>query len=281
MLEFFKIAKSTYFYTINTYSKIDEDIELKDEISSIFKENKSRYGYRRITLELRNRGIIVNHKRVKRLMSLLGLYASIPTAKYKSYKGDIGKKAPNLLLINDIDENGELINQTRDFTTTSVNQKWTTDVSEFHISEGKLYLSPILDIHNREIISYSISKSSNFQQIKEMLNIAFEKYDDLEGLIFHSDQGWQYQMHYYQSELQARGIKQSMSRKGNCLDNSLAENFFGLLKSELFYMKEYKTIEELEKDITEYIDYYNNKRIKSKLKGMSPVQYRTHSLEVA
>ncbi len=161
MLEFFKIAKSTYFYTINTYSKVDEDIELKDEISSIFKENKSRYGYRRITLELRNKGIIVNHKRVKRLMSTLGLYASIPTAKYKSYKGDIGKKAPNLLLISEVDKNGELINQTRDFTTTTVNQKWTTDVSEFSISEGKLYLSPILDMHNREIISYSISFSKS------------------------------------------------------------------------------------------------------------------------
>jgi transposase InsO family protein len=212
-------------------------------------------------------------------MSSLGLYASIPTSKYKSYKGDIGKKAPNLLLINDIDENGELINQTRDFTTTSVNQKWTTDVSEFHISEGKLYLSPILDIHNREIISYSISKSPNFQQIKEMLNIAFEKYDDLEGLIFHSDQGWQYQMHHYQHELQSRGIKQSMSRKGNCLDNSPMENFFGIMKNEMFYGHEhdFNSLEELEKAMVEYIEYYNKNRITTKLKGLSPLMYRQQS----
>ena len=114
-----------------------------------------------------------------------------------------------------------------------------------------------------------------------MLEKAFNKIPDNTNLILHSDQGWQYQMKQYQHLLKEKGIRQSMSRKGNCLDNSLAENFFGLLKSELFYMKEYKTIEELEKDIIEYIDYYNNKRIKSKLKGMSPVQYRTHSLEVA
>ena len=279
MLEFFKIAKSTYFYTINTYSKIDKDTEIKREITSIFKENKSRYGYRRITLELRNRGIVINHKRVKRLMSILGLYASIPTAKYKSYKGDIGKKAPNLLLNNDIDENGELIGQTRDFTTTSLNEKLTTDVSEFHISEGKLYLSPILDMHNREIISYSISKSPNYQQIKEMLSMAFEKYDNLEGLIFHSDQGWQYQMPHYQHELQSKGIKQSMSRKGNCLDNSPMENFFGIMKKEMFYGNEhdFNSLEELEKAMVEYIEYYNKNRITTKLKGLSPLMYRQQS----
>ena len=279
MLEFFKIAKSTYFYNINTYSKVDKDIEIKNEITSIFKENKSRYGYRRITLELRNRGIIINHKRVKRLMSKLGLYASIPTAKYKSYKGEIGKKAPNLLLVNEIDENGEIIDQTRDFTTTNVNQKWTTDVSEFHISEGKLYLSPILDMHNREIISYTISKSPNFNQIKLMLELAFEKYDDLEGLIFHSDQGWQYQMYYYQQELQSRGIRQSMSRKGNCLDNSPMENFFGIMKNEMFYGHEhdFNSLEELEQAMVEYIEYYNKNRITTKLKGLSPLMYRQQS----
>ena len=116
-----------------------------------------------------------------------------------------------------------------------------------------------------------------FAQVVDMLEKAFNKIPDNTNLILHSDQGWQYQMKQYQYLLKEKGIRQSMSRKGNCLDNSLAENFFGLLKSELLYMKEYKTIEELEKDIIEYIDYYNNKRIKGKLKGMSPVQYRVHS----
>ena len=280
MLEFFKIAKSTYFYTINTYSKVDEDIELKDEISSIFKENKSRYGYRRITLELRNRGIIVNHKRVKRVMSTLGLYASIPTAKYKSYKGEIGKKAPNLLLVPEVDENGEIISQNRDFSTTGVNQKWTTDVSELKIPCGKLYFSPILDMYDSSIIAFDISKNPNFEQTKRMLDKAFEKHNNLSNLIFHSDRGWQYQHQYYISTLKEKGILQSYSRKGNCMDNSLMENFFGIMKNEMFYghEDEFNSLEELEKAIIEYIDYYNNKRISLKRKGLSPIEYRHQSL---
>ena len=130
-----------------------------------------------------------------------------------------------------------------------------------------------------EVISFNLSRHPVFAQVVDMLENAFNKIPDNTNLILHSDQGWQYQMKQYQHLLKEKGIRQSMSRKGNCLD--LAENFFGLLKSELFYMKEYKTIEELEKDIIEYIDYYNNKRIKSKLKGMSPVQYRTHSQRAA
>ena len=130
---------------------------------------------------------------------------------------------------------------------------------------------------NGEVISFNLSKHPVFTQVVDMLEKAFSKVPDNTNLILHSDQGWQYQMKQYQHLLKEKGIRQSMSRKGNCLDNSLAENFFGLLKSELFYMKEYKTIEELETDIIEYIDYYNNKRIKGKLKGMSPVQYRVHS----
>lgn len=116
-----------------------------------------------------------------------------------------------------------------------------------------------------------------------MLKKAFCKIPNNTNLILHSDQGWQYQMKQYQEMLKEKGIKQSMSRKGNCLDNGCAENFFGILKSELFYPKEkeYKNLEELEKDIIEYIEYYNNSRIKSKLKGMSPVQYRQHSMLVA
>ena len=151
------------------------------------------------------------------------------------------------------------------------------DVTEFKVHNEKLYLSPIVDLFNGEVISFNLSRHPVFAQVTDMLEKAFSKIPDNTNSILHSDQGWQYQMKQYQHLLKEKGIRQSMSRKGNCLDNSLAENFFGLLKSELFYMKEYKTIEELEKDIIEYIDYYNNKRIKGKLKGMSPVQYRVHS----
>lgn len=250
---------------------MDKDAEIKAKISEVFYKNKGRYGCPRITLELRNQGYIINHKKVQRLMKILGLYAFKPKSKYKSYKGEVGKVCNNLLLNN----------KHRDFETTTFNQKWTTDVSEFHIQAGKLYLSPILDMHNREIISYSISRKPNFKQTLDMLNKSFAKFENLEGLIFHSDQGWQYQMYHYQKILKEKGIKQSMSRKGNCLDNSLMENFFGIMKNEMFYGHEYefKSLDELEQAMIEYIDYYNNKRITSKLKGLSPYLYRQQSFD--
>lgn len=212
-------------------------------------------------------------------MRLLKLKVLSPRAKYKSYKGEIGKTYKNLLLDKEIDEVKHKTIYKRNFETTGVNQKWTTDVSEFHIACGKLYLSPILDMYNREIVSYSISKSPNFEQTMDMLNKAFDKYDNLNGLIFHSDQGWQYQMSQYHKRLEDKGIKQSMSRKGNCLDNSLMENFFGVMKNEMFYGFEYtfETFEDLEKAIVEYIDYYNKDRITAKLKGLSPTQCRQQS----
>ena len=215
-------------------------------------------------------------------MCVLGLYAKKPRVKYKSYKGDMNGTVKNLLLDKEVDEATEKVTYKRNFTTTVCNQKWTTDVSEFHISAGKLYLSPILDMHNGEIISYDISNSPNYRQIANMLDYAFSKYDNLEGLIMHSDQGWQYQMRHYHQTLKDKGVHQSMSRKGNCLDNSLMENFFGIMKNEMFYghESEFKTLEELKKAMDDYIIYYNEKRIKLKLKGMSPAQYRIHSLQL-
>ena len=263
MLKFFNIAKSSYFYEISTYKNEDLDADLKESIHIIFNRNKGRYGYRRITLELNNNGVKVNHKRVKRIMSAIGLYGIQPRAKYKSYKGEVGKTCENLLLEKEVDEVKHRTTYKRNFTTTACNQKWTTDVSEFHIASGKLYLSPILDMHNREIVSYNISYHPDYNQTKDMLDKAFSKYDNLEGLIFHSDQGWQYQMEDYHKVLKDKGIIQSMSRKGNCLDNSLMENFFGVMKNEMFYGHEYefKSLEELKAAMEEYIEYYNKNRI--------------------
>ena len=209
-------------------------------IIDIFYHHKSRYGYRRITLELINRGFNVNHKTVKRLMTKMGLYALTPRAKYKSYKGDMNGTVKNLLLDKEVDEVKHKTTYVRNFTTSKSNEKWTTDVSEFHIRDGKLYLSPILDMYNGEIISYNLSTSPNFNQTLDMLNKAFDKRPNLNGLIFHSDQGWQYQMAQYHKILQDKGIIQSMSRKGNCLDNCVMENFFGKLKNEMFYGHEYE-----------------------------------------
>ncbi len=260
--------------------KVDKDEDIKKEISSIYVDNKGRYGYRRITLVLKSKGIVINHKRVKRLMKVMGLYAKTPKTKYKSYKGDMNGTVKNLLLDKVVDEENHKTYFKRNFNTTKCNEIWSTDVSEFHIAAGKLYLSPILDLHNREIVSFSISATPNFKQTKDMLNKAFDKYDNLKGLKFHSDQGWQYQMQTYHKMLEEKGIQQSMSRKGNCLDNSPMENFFGKMKNEMFYGYEYtfETLDELKIAMEEYIEYYNMQRITVKLKGLTPIQYRNQSL---
>ncbi len=254
--------------------------EIMNVIIEIFYIHKERYGYRRIALELINRGFTVNHKKVKRLMFVMGLYAKTPKAKYKSYKGDMSGRAKNLLLEKVLDEESHKTYYKRNFNTTKCNEVWSTDVSEFHIAAGKLYLSPILDLHNREIVSFNISKSPNFEQIKDMLTKVFDKHDKLEGLKFHSDQGWQYQMKDYHKILKQKRIQQSMSRKGNCLDNSPRENFFGKMKNEMFYGYEYtfETLENSKIAMEEYIEYYNTQRITAKLKGLTPVQYRNQSL---
>ena len=247
--------------------KPDKYADLKEMITQIFKENKGRYGYRRITMELHNRGYIVNHKLVCKLMKICGLKCEIRRKKYRSYKGEIGKVADNIL--------------NRSFKADNPLQKLVTDVTEFKVKDQKVYLSPILDLYNGEVISYNISLRPDFHQTMDMLDKAFDIIPDNSGAILHSDQGWQYQMKRYQQRLKEKGIIQSMSRKGNCLDNSVMENFFGLLKTEMYYKHEFKSAEYLIKEIEEYIDYYNNKRIKSKLKGLSPVQYRIQSLLVA
>ena len=264
------MPRSTFYYHLKKSKKEDKYKVEKDEILLIFQENKGRYGYRRITLEMRNRGYIINHKTVAKLMRIMGLKSiQRPKRRYNSYQGTIGKIADNLLK--------------RVFKANKPNEKWATDITEFKVRDEKLYLSPIADLFNGEIVSYNLSRHPVFAQVVDMLEKAFNKIPDNINLILHSDQGWQYQMKYYQHLLNKKCVRQSMSRKGNCLDNSVAENFFGILKSELYYVKEkqYKSIKELENDIIEYIDYYNNRRIKSKLKGMSPIQYREHSMLVA
>ena len=228
----------------------------------MYDENNGRYGYRRICLALRNEGKIVNHKTVQKLMSQLGLKAKYKKRHYHSYKGEIGRIAPNVL--------------ERDFTAECPNQKWTTDVTQVCINDKKLYLSPILDMFNGEIISYSISSSPNLKMVTTMLRKAFRKHHDIDGLVMHSDQGWHYQHMMYQKILKEHGIVQSMSRKGNCLDNAMMENFFGLMKNELLYVNRFESVEEFERELKKYIWWYNNKRIKLRLKGMSPASYRAH-----
>ena len=267
LLKAIKLARSTYYYHLKQLDKPDKDQKLKAEIQAIFTEQKGNYGYRRIHLELRNRGYLVNHKRVQRLMEVLNLQAKMrQKRKYSSHKGDVGKKAENLIQ--------------RQFEGSKTMEKCYTDVTEFAIpaSTQKLYLSPVLDGFNSEIIAYNLSTSPNLEQVEAMLNQAFSE-DHYTNTILHSDQGWQYQHQYYHHFLEGKGIQPSMSRKGNSPDNGMMESFFGILKSEMFYgyEKTFHSLEQLEQAIVDYIDYYNNKRIKIKLKVLSPVQYRTKS----
>lgn len=258
------MARSTFYYHIQQSKLADKYAAEKAEITSIFHEHKGRYGYRRITAEMNNRGYVINHKTVLKLMNMCGIKCLVRLKKYKSYKGQQGKIADNLLQ--------------RQFLADRPNQKWVTDLTEFNIGGKKLYLSPIMDLYNREIVSYNISERPVFSQTMKMLDRAFTKISDHTGLILHSDQGWQYQMRQFQNRLKQKGIRQSMSRKGNCLDNAVMENFFGLLKSELLYLQKFSSVDNFRKELEAYIDYYNNKRIKSNLKNMSPVQYRTHAI---
>lgn len=192
-------------------------------------------------------------------MHIINVLCLVRIKKYKSYKGTIGKIAPNII--------------NRDFHADAPNQKWTTDVTEFKLFGKKLYLSPILDMYNSEIISYNISTRPNLSMVMDMLDKAFIKIPDNTNIIMHSDQGWHYQHNLYQRRLKEKGIIQSMSRKSTCLDNSIMENFFGLLKSELLYLKKFESIDEFKFELEKYIYWYNNKRIKLKLK-MSPIEYK-------
>ena len=266
LLALAKMSRSTYYYQLKRLSS-DKYSKIKEIIATIFEYHKGRYGYRRIHIVLRKYGVVINHKTVTRLMKELGLKCMVRIKKYRSYKGEIGKVTPDLIK--------------RDFKADAPNRKWTTDITEFSLFGRKMYLSPVLDMYNGEIISYNISERPLLNQVMDMLDKAFLKIPDDTNLIFHSDQGWQYQHKQYQNRLVEKGIRQSMSRKGNCLDNAVMENFFGLLKSELLYLREFSSYEEFREELEKYIYYYNNDRIKCKLKGLSPVQYRIQSLMVA
>jgi transposase InsO family protein len=256
------MARSSFYYHQKQCKSSDKYQVIKELIKSIYHKHKGRYGCRRSTDELNNKDLVINHKTVLRLMKLIGLKSIIRVKKYKSYKGEQGKIAPNLLK--------------RNFKAEAPNQKWATDITEFNISGKKLYLSPIIDLFNQEIISYELTERPVFNQVVMMLKKAFKKIPNNINLMLHSDQGWQYQMKQYQYLLKEKGIIQSMSRKGNCLDNAIIENFFGTLKSEMFYIQKFANVEELKHEIKQYINYYNNERIESNLNKMSPIKYRAH-----
>ena len=248
MLEYFGISRSTYYARLASIKKGDKYAEEREAIRTLVAMNKGRYGYRRITIALHKLGIHINHKVVMRIMKEENLTCKVRLKKYRSYRGSEGKIAPNMIK--------------RNFTATKPDQKWTTDITEFHLFGRKVYLSPILDMYNGEIVSYEISERPVLTQVLSMLDKAFKNRPNSKGCILHSDQGWQYQHSTYQETLKNHAIIQSISRKENCLDNSVMENFFGLLKSELLYLEKFASYEDFISKLKDYIDYYNTKRIK-------------------
>ena len=262
MLKLSELPRSTFYYYLKA-RKTDKYIAEKQAIFELYEHNKQRYGYRRITALLRQNNIILNHKTVLKLMKSLNIRGKQrKNEKYHSFKGEVGKIADNIL--------------NRDFTASKPYEKLTTDVTQFNVCNDKVYLSPVMDLYNREIVAYSVSLSPDLAQIREMLQRLTQKLPEDAMPIFHSDQGWQYQHNEYQRYLKEHNIIQSMSRKGNCMDNGAMENFFGRLKVEMFYGEKFETVDEFVHRLKEYIDYWNNERISLKLNGMSPVQYRTH-----
>lgn len=264
LLKIAGLPRSTFYYQAKTHQRDDKNSDIEASIRDVYERHKGRYGYRRITAELHNLGLVVNHKKVQRLMKLLGLKSLVRPKKYKSYRGGLSSVAPNILA--------------RQFQANRPNLKWVTDVTEFNVRGDKLYLSPVMDLYNGEIVAYDTARTAQMPLVSNMLERALRKLGKHQTPLIHSDQGWQYQMPAYQSLLRQYGLTQSMSRKGNCLDNASMESFFGVLKSEFFYLSRFESIESLKTGLSQYIHYYNHERIKTKLKGLSPVQYRTQSL---
>ncbi|MGF3065792.1 IS3 family transposase [Facklamia sp. P12950] len=264
--------KSTYMYWQAQWKKQDPDQEVKDAILSTRKKHPN-YGYRRIHATLVNEGWKINKKKVQRLCQELKIQVKNfgrKYRKYNSYKGVVGRIAPNRI--------------NRRFEASIPRQKITTDTTEFKYYEEdvsgklqvkKLYLDPFMDLYNLEIISFKLSSQPNGLTMIDALKEALEASQSCAyRRTFHSDRGWAYQMKEYRALLEEHHVFQGMSRKENCYDNAPIENFFSVMKQEMYYGKVYRNDKELRTAIIDYIDYYNEERIKEKLNWLSPVAYR-------
>ncbi|OFI39416.1 integrase [Arthrobacter sp. SW1] len=262
LLGFVGLPSSTYYYHRAKARKEDKYAASRALIKEIFDEARGRYGHRRIRIELaRRHDVRMSGKTVLREMSRSGCICRIRRRKYRSYKGEAGKTAPNVLK--------------RNFRAKAPNTKWGTDVTEFKVAGRRIYLSPVIDMFNGEIVSYKVSSSPSMAMVTGMLTDAIVRLGPGDRPVLHSDQGWQYQNLAYRRLLARHGIKQSMSRKGNCLDNALVESFFGHLKEEFYRARRFSSPAEFTKELDAYIHWYNHVRIKQSLRGLSPVQFRT------
>ena len=265
LLQVAGLARSTFFYHQARLQVPDPQEALKAAVTEIFEKNHGRYGHRRVYTELVKQGWTVAKKTVLKLMRSLQLVCKVRRKKRcNSYRGEQGRVAQNLL--------------NREFDADAPNQKWVTDVTEFSVDGRKLYLSPVMDLFDRQIISYSVGISPNLELTNASLREALGCLEHGQQPLVHSDQGFQYQHASWRALLEGVGAVQSMSRKANCYDNAVMENFFGHLKEELFHRVRFISTDALTAALHEYIRWYNTERISTKLEGLSPVQYRAQAL---
>ena len=265
MLEKLDLKRSTYYYNLS-HPKSDRYADMRPLVREAFSRTANGMGYRQVALVLRNeQGLCISGKTVLRLMREEGLFCKIRRKRYNSYKGEQGKAARNVL--------------DRDFSADAPMRKLVTDVTEFSQPWGRAYLSPVMDLFNNEIVAWSVTERPNMAQVDEMMAMLEPR---LEGpALLHSDQGWQYRQRSYQLKLASLGIEQSMSRKATCLDNACMEGFFGHMKDEFYRGRRFDSFESFKAELDEYIVYWNTRRYQVGLKGMTPVQYRDHSIRAA
>lgn len=258
------MARSTFFEHQRRLNEPDKYAHLKKLITKIFNNSNATYGYRRVWRALRNENEIVNKKLVRKLMRQLGLVSKIRRKKYTSYRGTTSHIADNVL--------------DRNFEQNAPNKAWVSDVTEFRVAGTKVYLSPIMDLFDRTILAHTLSSSPSTKFTSRSLSDAIALFSPGEGLIVHTDQGFQYQHASWRDLITSIGGVQSMSRKGNCYDNSVMENFFGHLKSEMYHGVSFNSVEEFCQAIDDYILWYNTTRLQEQFKGLAPMQYRNQTL---
>ncbi|WP_431831228.1 IS3 family transposase [Corynebacterium pseudodiphtheriticum] len=258
------LSRSTFFEHQRRLDEPDKYAHLKKLITKIFSNSNTTYGYRRVWRAFRNENEIVNKKLVRKLMRQLELVSKIRRKKCNSYRGAMSHIADNVL--------------DRNFEQSAPNKAWVSDVTEFRVAGTKVYLSPIMDLFDRTILAHTLSRSPNTKFTSQSLSDAIALFSPAEGLIVHTDQGFWYQHTSWRNLMTHIGGVQSMSRKGNCYDNSVMENFFGHLKSEMYHGVSFSSVDEFCQAVDDYILWYNTTRLQEQFKGLAPMQYRNQTL---
>ena len=271
LLEAAGLARSSYYYAL-THPQQPTRAQLRPKVAQIFSRTPNGCGHRQVAMCLRaEEGERIADKTVLKIMREMGLRCGIRRERayhrYNSYKGSVGQSFDNII--------------GRDFKATGPWQKMGTDVTEFKLSFGKAYLAPVYDFASKEIVAHSISMRPNLAQQQEMLQILMDSKPEGVEPILHSDMGWQYQHETYISTLADNGFIQSMSRKGNCIDNGATEQVFGHLKDEFFRGQDWQTFESFKADLDAYVTHWNTTRRQVKLKGLTPAEYRDQALREA